>query len=97
MTVVQDWIFSVRFWDTDALIPRRAAIVGPARSSTVEAALHTAGVPEESRVAIRSNETVRKFVEGGLDPASNGYYAPCPFPTSHSWAVCIASIHKVLR
>lgn len=94
----QCWIFSVRFWpDADARVPRRAAIVGPARSSTVEAALHAAVMPEEIRTEVRSEETVRQFVEGKLDPESNGYYAPCPFPASRSWVVCIASIHEVLR
>ena len=95
---VQDWIFSVRLWpDPETRDMRRIAIVGPARASTVEAALHLASVPEEMRTEIRADETVRKFVEGALDPESNGYYAPCPFPTSRSWVVCIASIQEVIR
>lgn len=99
---VQDWIFSVRYWDDrkgEPLRPddmHRGAVVGPARSSTVEAALHLAHVSEDIRAAIRADETVRKFVEGALDPASNGYYAPCPFPTSLSWCICIGSVQAVL-
>ena len=98
MAVVQDWIFSVRFWpQANKNDMHRAAVVGPGRASTVEAALHLANVDEAVRAEIRADETVRKFVEGGLDPESNGYYAPCPFPASKSWVVCIASIHQVLR
>jgi hypothetical protein len=95
---VQDWIFSVRLWlDPETRAMQRVVVVGPARASTVEAALHLADAPEDLRAEIRADETVRKFVEGALDPESNGYYAPCPFPASRSWVVCIASIHEVLR
>jgi hypothetical protein len=95
--MMQDWIFSVRFWpDAESSIPRRAAVVGPGRSSTVEAALHLAGVPESLRAEIRANETVCKFVESALDPAASGYYAPNPVSSSHSWLVCIGSVHEVL-
>jgi hypothetical protein len=93
-----NWIFSVRFWpDPETRAMRRVAIVGPARASTVETALHLVGAPEELRIEIRAAETVRKFIEGKLDPASNGYYTPNPFPTSTSWLICIASIHEVIR
>ena len=95
---VQDWIFSVRFWpDANKRDLRRSAVVGPGRSSTVEAALHLANVPEIIRAEIRANETVRKFVEGTLDPDATGYYAPSPFPTNRSWVVCIGSVHEVIR
>jgi tRNA(Ile)-lysidine synthase TilS/MesJ len=94
----QNWIFSARLWlNPEARDIRRVAIVGPARASTVEAALHLAGASEELRTEIRAAETVRKFIEGKLDPESNGYHAPNPFPTSKSWVVCIASIHEVIR
>jgi hypothetical protein len=95
---VQDWILSVRFWpDDNKRDVRRSAVVGPGRSSTVEAALHLANVPETVRAEIRADETVLKFVEGALDPESSGYYAPCPFPASRSWVVCIGSVHEVIR
>lgn len=95
---VQDWIFSVRLWlDPETHVMKRVVVVGPARASTVEAALHLAGAPEDLRAEIRADATVRKFVEGGLDPESNGYYVPCSSPTVWSWAVCIASIHEVIR
>ena len=94
----QDWIFSVRFWPDDNKCDfRRSAVVGPGRASTVEAALHLANVPETVRVQIRANETVRKFVEGTLDPEATGYYAPFPFPSNRSWIVCIGSVHEVFR
>jgi hypothetical protein len=94
---VQDWIFSIRLWADDTHAMRRWAVVGPARASTVEAALHLADVPEAVRVAIRADETVRKFVDGLLDPEVSGYYAPCPFPASRSWVVCIGSVQEVIR
>src|SRR5947209_8451277 len=74
----QDWIFSVRYRRPDERELRRWAVVGPARASTVEAALHLADVPETARLKIRADEVVRKFVEGLLDPEATGYYAPCP-------------------
>lgn len=93
---VQDWIFSVRCVREDARVLQRCAVVGPARASTVEAALHLAGLPESVRAEIRADETVRKFVDGLLDPDQSGYYAPCPYPASRSWIVCIGSVQEVL-
>jgi len=93
----QDWIFSVRVWIEGAYGMRRSAIVGPARASTVEAVLHLAELPEDVRAEIRADETVRKFVEGTLDPETSGYHAPCPYPMSKSWVVCIGSVHAVVR
>jgi hypothetical protein len=86
---VQDWIFSVRYADN------RQAVVGPARSSTVEAALHLAAVPEETRALIRGCLLVRDFVEGRLDPECGG----CHFYASDeaSWTICIGTVHEVLR
>ena len=101
---VQDWIFSVRY-----VRPGeghfhnrhgRYAVVGPARSSTVEAALHLAKVPEDVRAQIRSCDGVRDFVEGRLDPDRTGYYMHSPVNDDRnaaSWAVCIGSVHEVLR
>ncbi len=94
---VQDWIFSVRLWADDTHAMRRWAIVGPARASTVEAVLHLADLPEAVRAEIRADETVRKFVEGLLDPEASGYHAPSPFPASRSWVVCIGSIQEVIQ
>lgn len=94
---VQHWIFSVRFWpDADSRVPRRAAVVGPGRSSTVETALHLASLPEAIRTQIRAEETVRKFVEGALDPETSGYYVPCPMQCNYSWVVCIGLVHAVM-
>lgn len=94
----QDWIFSVRLCpDPRTQGQKRIAVVGPARSSTVEAALHLAGAPENLRAEIRAAATVRKFVENALDPESNGYYTPCPSTVTSGWLVCIASIHEVIR
>lgn len=94
---VQDWVFSIRYAPEGVRDLCRRAVVGPARSSTVEAALHLAGVPEDVRAEIRANETVRKFVEGALDPELTGYYVPSPFPTASSWLVCIGPVHEVIR
>ena len=93
----QDWIFSVRYVPEGARDFRRAAVVGPARASTVEAALHLAEVPEAVRSVIRGDQTVRDFVDGRLDPERAGYYVPNPMLTSSQWLVCIGSIHEVLR
>ena len=93
---VQDWIFSVRYWTEDGRGPRRLAVVGPARASTVDAALHPANIPESVRAEIRANETVRKFVDGMLDPDMSGYYVSCPVATAAEWVVCIGSVHEVL-
>lgn len=88
---VQDWIFSVRF-------QQRFAVVGPARVSTVEAALHLAKVPEETRAKIRAHAVVRNFVEGRLDPQEHGYYASSCYVTGESdgWSICIGSVQEVL-
>ena len=92
-----NWIFSIRLWtDNETCYMRRVAIVGPARASTVEAALRLADAPEELRTEIRAAETVRKFIEDKLDPESNGYITEPP-PASTLWLVCIASIHEVIR
>lgn len=93
---VQDWIFTVRYHSKNARDLCRFAVVGPARASTVEAALHLAKVPEGVRSEIRSNETIRKFVDGQLDPESAGYYAPCPLSAASDWVICIGSIQAVL-
>ena len=93
---VQDWIFTVRYRPEGERDLRRFAVVGPARMSTVETALHTAGVPEALRAEIRANEVVRKFVEGALDPDAQGYYAPCPLSAASDWIVCLGSIQEVL-
>lgn len=90
----QSWIFSIRY-----AAGSRRAVVGPARSSTVEAALHLAGVPEEVRVEIRADATVRLFVEGALDFGASGYHTHnlVRAPTiTRSWSVCIGSVHAVL-
>lgn len=96
----QNWIFSIRYRPEGERDLRRYAVVGPARASTVEAALHLACVPENVRAEVRSDETVRKFVDGRLDPdgldRASGYYAPCPFPTSSDWIVCIGSVQEVI-
>lgn len=94
---VQDWIFSVRYAAEGERTSRRYAIVGPGRASTVEAVLHLAQIPEPVRAEIRANETVRKFVDGLLDPDRYGYYTECPVATASSWFVCIGSVHEVLR
>lgn len=93
---VQDWIFSVRYRPEGERDFRRHAVVGPARASTVEAALHLAGVPEAVRVEIRANRTVREFVDGRLDADRSGYHAPCPLSAAAFWIVCIGSIQEVL-
>jgi len=93
---VQDWIFSVRYAPEGVRDFRRSAVVGPARVSTVEAALHLANMPESVRAEIRADETVRKFVDGMLDPDMSGYYASCPVATASSWFICIGSVHEVL-
>lgn len=92
------WFFSLRFWPSpDKPDMTRVAVVGPARSSTVEAALHLARAPEDLRAKIRSDATVRKFVEGALDPTSNGYYMHSSMETTPEWIICIASVHEVIQ
>lgn len=103
MAVVQDWIFSVRYAARGKRELCRAAIVGPARSSTVEAVLHLAKVPEDTRVEIRMDPTVRQFVEGSLDPEKSGYCTQRSVKQddgdedSDAWFVCIGSVHEVIR
>ena len=97
---VQDWIFSVRYAPSGARDHSRHAVVGSARMSTVEAALHLARVPEDVRLQIRGCEVVRDFVEGRLDPDRGGYYTRNQNQTgdddSWAWCVCIGSVHEVL-
>lgn len=93
---VQDWIVSVSY-GTSVRDSCRRAVVGSARASTVEAALHLAGVPETVRAEIRAHGTVRDFVEGKLDSERTGYYASSSMPEWSAWAVCIGPVHKVLR
>lgn len=88
---VQDWIFSVRY------SAARHAVVGPARSSTVEAALHLAAMPEEARASVRRSALVRDFVEGRLDPERGGYHFYNNADDGISWTICIGSVHEVLR
>ena len=90
------WIFTVRYAAEGERDLLRYAVVGPARASTVEAALHLAQAPEEVRAEIRSAKTVRDFVHGLLDPASPGYYVPNPMPASSRWLVCLGPVHEVL-
>jgi hypothetical protein len=98
----QSWIFSVRYWsprqgkspDVD-----RWAVVGPARASTVDAALQLADVPEYGRAEIRAHAVVRDFVENKLDADKTGYYVQSEAsrdPSTPSWLVCIGSVHEVL-
>lgn len=91
---VQDWIVSVRY-GTSVRDSCRRAVVGPARASTVETALHLADVPEAVRTEIREHPVVRDFVDGRLDPSRAGYYASCG--SSASWVVCIGPVDEVLR
>jgi len=94
----QAWIFSVRYHTEDVeRALHRWAVVGPARASTVEAALHLASMPEAVRAEIRADQTVRDFVDGRLDPNRTGYYVPSPYPTASSWLVCIGPVHEVIR
>lgn len=100
---VQDWIFSIRYAPPNGrLSDGRHAVVGPARSSTVEAALHLAAAPEKVRAEIRGCSIVRDFVEARLDPDRSGYYMSTCYSGpdddgSESWAVCIGSVQEVLR
>jgi hypothetical protein len=96
---VQDWIFSIRYRsERDVLGQRRTAVVGPARTSTVEAALHLAEVPERVRTVIRSCQIVRDFVDGRLDPDKSGYYVAQRLDADRSseWIICIGSVQEVL-
>jgi hypothetical protein len=92
----QVWIFSIRLWADDPRAQRRWAIVGPARASTVESALRLADLPEAVRAEIRADQTVRKFVNGMLDPETSGYHIQPAFPPALSWVVCIGSIQEVI-
>lgn len=92
----QHWVFTVRYFPEGTRDAQRFAIVGPARASTVEAVLHLGSIPEAVRAEIRADAVVRKFVDGQLDPATTGYYAPCPVAASTSWLVCIGSVQEVL-
>lgn len=92
------WFFSLRLWpEPEQPNMTRVAIVGPARASTVEAALHIAGAPEDLRTKIRADTTVRKFIEDTLDPAANGYYMHSSTGATPEWVICIASVHEVIR
>lgn len=104
---VQNWIFSVRYCPLQpegSTLPAivRWAVVGPARSSTVEAALHLAKVPEHYRVEIRGHQTVRDFIDGKLDPKLHGYYVDSPVRREEDWrsygewTIGIGSVHEVL-
>jgi hypothetical protein len=89
---VQDWIFSVRY-----MTGSRYAVVGPARFSTVETALHLAAMPEDVRASLRGCTLVRDFVEGRLDPERGGYHAYFGADDRTSWTICIGSVQEVLR
>lgn len=91
-----NWIFSIRYAPEGVRDFYRHAVVGPALPSTVEAALHLAGLPEVICAEIREDATVRMFIDGALSPEESGYYSPQPFPTSRSWIVCIGPVHEVL-
>ena len=93
----QDWLVSVRYAPEGVRDFVRRAVVGAARSSTVEAALHLAAVPESVRAEIRAHQVVRDFVDGKLDHDSYGYYVPNPLPAASSWLVCIGPVHEVIR
>lgn len=94
----QLWIFSVRYpTGASALDMGRAAVVGPARYSTVEAALHLAGLPEQRRAEIRACELVRRFVEGKTDPILGGYtHARDTWWHDTWWVVCVGSVQEVV-
>ena len=92
------WFFSLRLWlDPGKPDITRVAVVGPARPSTVEAALHLARAPENLRAKIRSDTTVRKFIEDTLDPMSNGYYMHSSTGASPEWVICIVSVQEVIQ
>ena len=93
---IPQWLVSVRYAPEGVRDFQRRAVVGPARQSTIEAALALAGVPEAVCAEIRADTVVQKFVEGQLDFEGYGYYVPCPMPTSSSWLVCIGPVHEVL-
>ena len=93
---VPQWLVSVRYAPEGVRDFQRRAVVGPAHSSTIEAALRLACVPETVCAEIRADAVVQKFVEGQLDFESYGYYVPCPMPTSCGWLVCIGPVHEVL-
>lgn len=93
----QHWIFSVRYRTENGRSLQRSAVVGPARASTVETALRLAGLLDDVCAEIRADATVRRFVEGLLDPDASGYHAPSPLTTASEWIVCIGSVHAVIR
>ncbi len=74
----------------------RHAVVGPARASTVEAALHLAKVPADVRAQIRGCKIVQDFVESRLDPDQSGYYTNDRTTAGEGWAICIGTVHEVL-
>jgi hypothetical protein len=59
----QNWIFSVRCGSNPY-----CSVVGPATIATVEEALRLTGAPDAVCSEIRTDSTVRRFVEGLLDP-----------------------------
>ncbi len=93
----QDWIVTIRHYSDSA--ETRRTVVGPARASTVEAALHLADLAEDLRHEIRTDETVRRFIDGQLDHDANGYYVQprCSPHASTLWVVCIGPVHAVVR
>lgn len=82
----QRWIFTVRY-------KSRCAVVGTANSSTVEAALHLAEIPESVRAEIRACALVRLFVEGRVDPVG---MAASGGDSSGFWIICIGSVQAIL-
>jgi len=113
--MTQRWIFTVKYYDeaaskelkdshaaefVRALARGRHAVVGAASALTVEAALDRAKVPEHVRAAIRSNETVRLFIEGGAPVETYGYYVQSSLNEDDqpdlSWTVCFGPVHEVL-
>ena len=92
----QNWIVSVRYAEEGVRDFVRRAVVGPARASTVEAALHLACMPEDVRAEIRANSIVRDFVDGKLDHGGYGHYVPNPMSAASRWLVCFGPVHEVL-
>lgn len=84
----QLWIFSVRYAHEGACT--RIAVVGPAGIATVEAALKLSPLRVETAAQIRADSTVRRFVEGKLDPGNGAYVH------SREWDVSIGSVHAVI-
>jgi hypothetical protein len=101
----QNWTFNV-LHRADSR-PRGATVVGPARASTVEAALHLAQVPETIRDQIRTCDVVRRFVDGQLDSDpvkryyhdqqyEDGSYVYVSEDQVPLWVVRIESVQEVL-